>query len=204
MIDNVKSNLGSFLILAIMSFFGFSTKHDIAECYFSFKSSTNLIASAPDRLPESAKKSRMVKTGSGEVEVTCVDGYRVLYNNSKGVPFINLKIESSERGSYEKDKKSIIDNLEYLIAHSASMETKDLIELDINGFKIYGLSRATIETGSTLGIFVMFPGDGVTVYFYFNNLKPEFRNFDTLEDYKKQRDRFMDEYTAHLKTCGNK
>jgi len=84
------------------------------------------------------------------------------------------------------------------------METKDLIELEFNGYKIYGLSRGAIETGSTLGTFVMFPGNGVTVYFYFNNMKPEYRNFESVDDYKKQRDRFIDEYTKYLTTCKDK
>ena len=81
------------------------------------------------------------------------------------------------------------------------METKDLIELNFNGYKIFGLSRGTIEKGSTLGSFIMFPGNGVTVYFDFNNLKPDFRNFESVEDYKKQRDKFIEEYTRHLTTC---
>jgi hypothetical protein len=127
-----------------------------------------------------------------------------LYNNNKSVPFVNLKVELSDPNSYDNDKKRLLDNLKYLNTHSAGMETKELIELDFNGYKISGLSRGTIETGSTLGIFIMFPGNGVTVYFYFNNLKPEVRNFESLEDYKKQRDRFLEEYTKHLKACSDK
>jgi len=203
--DNMKSRLKIFSALLLTTFFlNFTIKDEIAECYFSFKSPTNLTPAGPDRLPESAREGRKVKTDNGEVEVTCADGYRVLYNNDKGVPFVNLKVELSEKKAYENDKKNLIDNLKYLISHSTNMETKDVVELELNGFKIYGLSRATIETGSTLGIFVMFPGNGVTVYFYFNNLKPEFRNFENLDDYKKQRDRFMDEYTRYLKTCESK
>lgn len=64
-----------------------------------------------------------------------------------------------------------------------------------------GISRRTIESGSTLGTFIMFPGNGVVVYFYFNNLKAEYRHFESVEDYKKLRDRFIDEYTKHLKIC---
>lgn len=201
----MKSKLIVFSTLLLTTLFlSFSFKDEISECYFSFKSATNLTPADPDRLPESSRTSRIVKTDNGEVEVTCTDGYRVLYNNDKNVPFVNLKVELSEKKAYDKDRKNLVDNLKYLNAHSTTMETKDLIELEFNGFKIYGLSRGTIETGSTLGIFVMFPGNGVTVYFYFNNLKPEVRNFESLDDYKKQRDRFFDEYTRHLKTCESK
>ena len=95
-------------------------------------------------------------------------------------------------------------NLKYLISHSPGME-KDLIEQEFNGYKVLGISREKIvSSNSTLGIFVMFPGNNVTVYFYFNNLNPELSNFDGVDDYKKQRDKFIDEYTKYLTTCKNK
>lgn len=193
--------LSTLLLTAL--FLSFTSKNEIGQCYISFKSSTNLTPAAPDRLPETSKKVRTVKTDNGEVEVTRIDGYRVLYNNNKNAPFVNLKVELSENKSYNQDQKNLIDNLKYLNSHS-TMETKDLIELEFNGYKVYGLSRGTIETGSTLGTFIMFPGNGVTVYFYFNNMKPEFRNFESVADYKKQRDKFMDEYTKYLTACKDK
>jgi len=160
-----------------------------------------LKSAEPERLPATASKVRTLKTEAGQVEITCIDGYRILYNNSKKVPFVNLKVERYEPQAYQHDIKGIVDNLKYLNSVSKGMETKDVIELDLNGYKIWGLSRGSIETGSTLGTFCMFPGDDVVVYFYFNNLKPEWRNFETLEDYKKQRDQFLEEYTRHLKQC---
>ena len=193
----------STLLLTIV-LFSFKNNNEISKCFISFTASTNLTAALPDRLPETSEKVRTVKTENGEVEVTRVDGYRVLYNNDKKVPFVNLKVELSDPNSYENDKKRLLDNLKYLNAHSTGMETKELVELTFNGYKISGLSRGTIEAGSTLGIFIMFPGNGVTVYFYFNNLKPDVRNFESVEDYKKQRDRFLEEYTKHLTTCSDK
>jgi hypothetical protein len=191
----------SLLTIVLLSF---TFKNEIGNCFISFTNPTNLTASAPERLPTTSEKVRTVKTDNGEVAVTRSDGYRVLYNNDKKVPFVNLKVELSDKDSYDSDQKKLIDNLKYLNSHSAGMETKNLIELDFNGYKIVGLSRGTIETGSTLGTFIMFPGNGVTVYFYFNNLKPEFRNFESVDDYKKQRDKFMDEYTKYLTTCKDK
>ncbi len=194
----------SLKILLTILLLSFTSKNNIGQCYISFKSSTNLVAADPDRLPETSEKTRKVKTENGEVEVTCVDGYRVLYNNEKKAPFVNLKIELSEDKSYATNQENLINNLKYLNSHSTSMETKDLIELESNGYKVYGLSRKTIENGSTLGVFVMFPGKNVTVYFYFNNMKPEYRNFNSLDDYKMQRDRFINEYTKYLTTCNDK
>jgi hypothetical protein len=201
----MKSKLtfySTFLLTVLL--LSFTSKNDIEQCYISFKTATSLTTADPDRLPETPEKVRIVKTDSGEVEVTRIDGYRVIYNNEKKATFVNLKVELSENKSYEKDQKNLIDNLKYLNSHSQNMETKDLIELEFNGYKVYGFSRATIETGSTLGTFIMFPGNGVTVYFYFNNMKPEYRNFESVDDYKKQRDRFMDEYTKYLTKCKDK
>lgn len=192
------------ILFSTVVLLGFKHKNEISKCFISFTTATNLTAAEPDRLPETSEKVRTIKTENGEVEVSRIDGYRILYNNEKKVPFVNLKVELSDPNSYENDKKRLLDNLKYLNAHSIGMETKDLVELNFNGYKISGLSRGTIETGSTLGIFIMFPGNGVTVYFYFNNLKPDFRNFESVEDYKKQRDRFLEEYTKYLTTCSDK
>ena len=199
----LKINLFSTILLAIL-LFSYTSKNEIGQCYISFKSATNLTAADPDRLPKTSETVRTVKTDNGEVEVTIIDGYRVLYNNDKKAPFVNLKVELSEKNAYDKDQKNLVDNLKYLNSHSTSMETKDIIELKFNGYKVYGLSRGSIEKGSTLGTFIMFPGNGVTIYFYFNNLTPEFRNFGSVDDYKKQRDKFMDEYTKFLTTCKDK
>lgn len=201
----MRSKITTFsIILLTILLLGFTSKNEIRQCYISFKTATNLTSTDPDRLPETSEKVRALKTDNGEVEVTRIDGYRILYNNDKKAPFVNLKVELSENKFYNKDQKNLIDNLKYLNSHSTGMETKELIELTFNGYKVYGLSRGTIETGSTLGTFIMFPGNDVTVYFYFNNLKPEFRNFENVDDYKKQRDKFMDEYTKYLTTCKDK
>jgi hypothetical protein len=193
-----------FICLLIMSFLSFTSKKEIENCLISFTNASNLTATIPDRLPEASEKARKLNTEEGEVEITRLDGYRVLYNNDKKVPFVNLKVELSDEKSYKSDQKGLIENLKYLNSHSSEMETKDIIELKFNGYKIFGLSRKTIERGSILGTFIMFPGNNVTVYFYFNNLKPEFRNFESVEDYKKLRDKFMDEYTRYLIDCKNK
>ncbi len=154
-----------------------------------------------EKLPDLAEKFRKIKIERGEVTISRTAASRTLYYNEKDVPFINLKVELSDSNSYEADKKKLIEHLKYLNAHSTGMETKDLIELNFNGYKFIGLSRASIESGSTLGTFLMFPGNGIVVYFYFNNLKPEHRNFESVDDYKKLRDKFMYGYTKFLKTC---
>jgi hypothetical protein len=187
-----------FLVLFLPAF---TQNSEIGHCFLSFATATHLMAAEPERLPDSSPKSRTVTTEAGELEVTRIDGYRILYNNDKGVPFVNVKVELSDSGAYESDQKRIMDNLKYTVAHSEAMESKDLIKLAYNGYSLFGLSRTTIDSGQTLGIFVLFAGQGVTVYFYFNNLRPAYRNFHSVEDYQRQRNQFLQEYTKHLTRC---
>ena len=144
----MKSKLTTLSTLLLTTLLlSFTSKNEIGQCFISFKSATNLTAANPDRLPETSEKVRTIKTDNGEVEVTCIDGYRVLYNNDKKAPFVNLKVELSEKKSYDKDQKNLIDNLKYINSHSKSMETKDLVELEFNGFKVYGLSGESAQRG---------------------------------------------------------
>ncbi|MEO8769882.1 MAG: hypothetical protein ABI402_07350 [Ferruginibacter sp.] len=194
---NKMKILSPLLLVGVLSF---SLKNEIGNCFISFNKASNLQLSATERLPQTADRFRKVKTAKGEVAITRIDGYRVLYNNKKQVPFVNLKIEQSNHGSYGADTLNIIENLKFLNA-STPMETKDILQLNYNGYNIYGLSRKSVENGTTLGIFAIFAGNDVIAYIYFNNLKPEVSNFTDLEDYKKQRNLFLQEYTSHLKNC---
>jgi hypothetical protein len=195
-----KLILLSTLLVAIL-FLSFKSNYEIGLCYVTFNTATNLTMSSADKLTQSTVIIKRVLTDSGEVDVTRADGYRILYKNNKNAPFVNLKVELSGYGSYEKDQKNLLSNLKYKNYNTPMMETQDLIELEYNGYKIYGISRATIQPDGILGTFLMFPGNGITVYFYFNNMKPELRNFESVDDYKKQRNKFIEEYTKHLTKC---
>jgi hypothetical protein len=192
-----------FTVLITLGLFGFKEKSPINECYFSFNSSKTLKADSPDRLPSKSEKFRRVKTDSGEVKITRMDGYRVHYKNNKKSAFVNLQVELSDSLAYGSDTLKLISHLKYLTARTPNMESNELITMEINGYVLYGLSKSGIETGSILGTFLLFPGDNTTVYFYFNNMRPEHRSYNTIEEYKQQRDEFLNEYTAYLNACKN-
>lgn len=203
---NFKNSNMKKLLLVTLLFTGltssyFTQSSIIDNCYINFEGVKNLTAKTPDKLPESAALPREVDTEEGKVAVSRIAGYRVLYLNDKNAPFVNLKVEKSAKGSYESDKENLIKNLRYLLKVSGGMKTNDIIELKLGGQKVYGLSRNSIEKGSVLGTFIMFPGNDIVVYFYFKNLKPEYRNFKSLKDYEKQRDRFIKKYVKHIKKC---
>lgn len=192
------------LLISATSLVAFVNKDKISSCYLTFKKASNLTALAPEQMPAENDHTRTLNTEKGDVAITIVDGYRVLYNNKKKAAFVNLKVELSQPDNYARDTLNVLDNLSFLNSKSPDMESDKLITLHYNGFNIYGLSRKSIDSGSTLGIFAMFPGNNTIVYFYFNNLKPEVRNFQNSEGYQGLRNQFIGEYTSYINNCKGK
>ncbi|MCD8742258.1 hypothetical protein LT679_16740 [Mucilaginibacter roseus] len=193
------------VLLAVLSFIilsGFTPQTGIKPCYLSLKKAGDLKAGTADRLLADADKTRMLVTEAGEVPITVTEGYRIIYNNKKKAPFVNLIVELSKPENYEQDKKNVLANLSYLNAQTTGMETTGkLLELDYNGYKAYGLSRAGISEGETLGTFVIFPGDNMIIYIYFNNIEPAKGHFKNAAEYQGYRNDFIGQYTAHLAKC---
>lgn len=189
------------ILLMGLTSFSYPETNEIDNCYLSFRGNRDLTTNGPDKYQDSDIMAREVQTDNGMVSVSRIAGYQVHYLNNKGVPYINLKVERSASGSYESDKKNLLGSLSYLIKNSNGLNSKDILELEFNGQKIYGISKNSIDKGSTLGSFVMFPGNDIVVYFFFNNILPEYRHYDSLEEYEEQRDNFLDEYTSHINQC---
>lgn len=189
------------LITTVLCGFSYDFGAKINKCFISFDSAAGLKAFSPDKLPKSSMGFRSVETKDGKKFISRNAGYRILFKNNKGAPFVNLKIERSDDFSYDKDKTNLKNNLKWLISMSENLESNDLMEQEFNGYKVYEFSRNGIESGNTLGTFVMFPEPNIIVYFYFNNLRPDHSNFDSWEDYKSQREGFIDAYTKHIRAC---
>jgi hypothetical protein len=191
-------NVLSTLLLAAL-FLSATPKGKIEEYYISFNALTDLTPAEPDMILKNAEKYKIVNTNLGEVKVTRLEGYKITYNTKQKLPSVNLKVELSDKKSYEKDKMNLINNIRFISANNEGMESSEMIELESNGYKVYGYSKTAIDKVGTLGTFVMFPGDNVVVYFEFNNISTESAFFKTTADYKKQREAFIQEYTKHIK-----
>jgi len=193
----------NFLLLLGIVFFGFTADYSrkINKCFISFNPDAGLVAATPDKLPKTAQPFRSVPTDDGDKFISRNAGYRILYNNDKGAPFVNLKVERCDNFSFNKDKQNLLSHFNFLISNGVNMASAQITESDYSGFKVYGFSRNSIESGSTLGTYVLFAEPNMMVYFYFNNLQKEYRNFESVEDYQIQRDDFIEGYTNHLKAC---
>jgi hypothetical protein len=190
------------VLLIIVVSVGFTAKETIRGCFTSFKGIPGVTLTSTDRLPETSERFRTLKTNTGEVTVSRIDGYRILYNTIKGGNLVNLKVELSDSGKYETDKKGILDNLQFMISHTQGLTSATPLEIEKNGYKIYGLNRNSIDTkATTLGTYILFPGNNTTVYFYFENLDTDKRDYKDMEEFVTIRDKFLDEYTQHINDC---
>ena len=137
-------------------------------------------------------------TKSGEVSIPVETGYRVLVTYRKDERFGNLKVERLPKEQYPDEKANLLSSLEYF-ASDSGMEPK--VQTDTkNGLSFYGVTRSRLE-GGVLSIYNLFRDtDSIVVTMYLLNAEPAERKFNTLDQYKQVRDKFLDAYTKCVAT----
>ena len=136
-----------------------------------------------------------VSTKNGEVRIPVEAGFRVLVTYMETEPFGNLKVERLPKSQYIDEKANLLSSLEYLAAQPGNAP----VQTDTrNGLTMYGHTRNKLE-GGTLSIYYLFlDQDSVAVSMCLLNAEPAERKFNTLDEFKKIRDRFLDAYTKCL------
>lgn len=191
------------LLLALLGSLpaGSASARGIDACYLSFRDATGLSLVKTDHLPPQAEKFRLIKTDSGEAQISRLDGYRIIYHNVFDAEFVNIKVEQSDPDLYAIDTQLILRHFVYMNSHSRNMETSMLIRLDVDGYTLWGVNRDGVDNENNIGTYVMFPGNGVVVYFYFNRIDPDYRRYNTLAEFKTLRDQFIKEYVRYIRGC---
>lgn len=150
-----------------------------------------------DRAPQDMT-SRSVMTANGEKKVSVEDGYRIMTAYPNTDFFTNIKAEKSNPDLYPEDKQAVLENLQWVIDNSAGLESKKPTQSTHQGRVWFGLDRGKIE-GGVEGIYILFDdSEHVITTVYFLNQRPEAQKFNTLEDYRKLGDHFLDQYTGCL------
>lgn len=137
-------------------------------------------------------------TKSGEVSIPVETGYRVLVTYRESEPFGNLKVERLPKEQYSDEKARLLSSLEYL-ASNPGMDLK--VQTDTrSGLTFYGVTRSRLE-GGVLSIYNLFrDAESVSVTMYLLNAEPADRKFNTLDQYKQVRDKFLDAYSKCVAT----
>ena len=179
-----------------------SKKVDVLKQYSICSFNDGLKIKDVQRLDEDLLRSRGVDTKDGRKEVTRIGSFYVLVGYPKMSPFANIRPEQSQlvKDMFESDKNNVVENLKYIISTSRENESDAPIKNTINGFEHYSADRKSL-VGSTLGISVLFNDtDNTITTIYFFNAEPKKRNFQTIEEWKNLRDRFLNSYTQCINT----
>jgi len=143
-----------------------------------------------DRRPRTAEPWR---AGSDEVgaRVSVVDGYRVMYSYARTFAFANLKAEQSDSSRYSEDKRIVTFNLASMAKADRLL---DLAEFSHMGFSVQTLTKRELA-GRSLGMAQIFSdADSVIVTVFFLNQQPQYRKFQTHEEFIFLRDAFVRGY----------
>jgi hypothetical protein len=140
--------------------------------------------------------TREVDTDSGPRQIDMQAGYRIMFAYPDTDFYANVKAELLPAANYSQLKQSLIDNFQYL-AHGNTLNTG--LHSPLNGFEIHGLDREKLE-GGVLGIYLLFDEQAhVVITIYLLNQEPQYRKFQSMEEYRKLRDQFLNTYTACIR-----
>lgn len=184
---------------------GFTLKKTIEKCYIDFNGIKDLKASPAEKSADAAQNSRQVLTSKGKVSINREEMVKVDYKNDKGVTFATIEVEVSDVKLYSYDTAQVVEHLKYLTTMRKDLDTKGVNTLSYNGYKVYGIrSNNTESDNNYLGIYALFPENGVIVYVFFHKLKHGARQYENLSDFQSKSNSFLGEYTAYLKKCRGK
>jgi len=162
-------------------------------CVIDFTPYEGLYLIKQNSLPKNMVQPRVLPTANDQVSISRIEGERILYGNKSGIPYINVKIETSDAKLYKKDTLNLLKHLEYLTSLKAKTKT-GLRNMNLNGLVVYALSSSS-EKARITDSYVCFPGKGLIVYIEYQNI-PVNKN-----EYIKQRDLFLKKYTLHIANC---
>jgi hypothetical protein len=137
--------------------------------------------------------SREVDTDSGPRSIDLDAGLRVMFAYPETDFYANVKAESLPAANYSQSKQSLLGNFQHL-AHGNIVNAA--LHSPMNGLEVHGLDREKLE-GGVLGIYLLFDDSAhVVTTIYLLNQEPQNRKFQSMDEYRTLRDRFLASYTA--------
>lgn len=123
-------------------------------------------------------------------------GVRVMFAYPDTDFYANVKAELLPAENYGQLKQFLLGNFHYL-EHGTVVNTS--LHSPLNGFEAHGLDRDKLE-GGVLGVYLLFDDSAhVVTTIYLLNQEPKSRKFQTLEEYRELRDRFLVTYSTCIR-----
>lgn len=140
--------------------------------------------------------SREVDTDAGPRQIDMEAGLRVMFAYPDTDFYANVKAELLPAANYPQLKQWLLDNFQHL-AQGNTVNTG--LHSPMDGFEVHGLDREKLE-GGVLGVYLLFDDAAhVVTTIYLLNQEPEQRKFQTMDEYRALRDRFVATYASCIR-----
>lgn len=166
--------------------------HEYESCSFDDGLQMVKINSLPPGLQQ-----RTVNTAEGPRTIQMLAGRRIMFAYGVGGDFFaNVKPEVLPEESWASEKQTLLDEIAAMIASDHDTMPNTSLPKTMHGLEVHGLDRTTLK-GGTLGFYLLFDNaHHIATSVDLLNQEPLTRRFQTIEQYRSLRTRFLTSYTG--------
>ncbi len=149
-----------------------------------------------DSLPAGVQE-RVVNTSHGPKTIHMLAGDRILFAYGVGGDiFANTKPEALPAATWDTEKQNLLDEISALLASQPGTAPNSNLPATMHGLEVHGIDRSELK-GGTLGFYLLLDNARhIATSVYLLNQKPLTRRFQTIEQYRDLRTRFLAAYTG--------
>jgi hypothetical protein len=165
---------------------------DYESCSFSDGLQIVKIDSQPPGTQE-----RTIHTTHGPKTIYMLDGRRIMFAYGLGGDFFaNVKPEVLPAATWEQDKENLLDEVQAMLRADFNTRPSSGLPRALHGIEVHGLDRTDLK-GGTLGFYILFDNSQhIATSVYLLNQEPLTRHFQTIEQFRDLRSRFLETYTG--------
>jgi hypothetical protein len=141
----------------------------------------------------------LVATAAGTETIDPLSGEQVLFGYPLTDIFANVKAELLPAGQYAQSKEILIENLHLMESQRNGPVHVEALPAGLHGFDVHGNNLAELE-GNVLGMYLLFDDPRhVVATVSFLNQRAWQRKFQTMDEYERLRDHFLQTYTGCIR-----
>jgi hypothetical protein len=166
--------------------------HDYESCNFDDGLQIVKIDSLPNGMQD-----RTVNTAQGPKVIHMLAGRRIMFAYGVGGDlFANVKPEVLPDDTWAAQRQSLLDEIAAMLASDHSTMPNKSLPDTLHGLEVHGFDRTELK-GGTLGFYLLFDNARhIATSIYLLNQQPLTRRFQTIEQYRRLRTRFLSTYTG--------
>jgi hypothetical protein len=149
-----------------------------------------------DSLPPGVQQ-RTIDTTGGPKIIHMLSGRRIMFAYGVGGDFFaNVKPELLPEATWATEKQSLLDEIAAMIGSDHETQPNTSLPASMHDLEVHGFDRTALK-GGTLGFYLLFDNTRhIATSIYLLNQQPLTRRFQTIEQYRDLRTRFLATYTG--------